>query len=191
MGLDLTEGKTFDKVDFSVAPFVKGEYEDCVFDNCDLSNVNLSGSRFGECRFIGCNLSMAKLGDTVLRDVVFKDCKMLGLQFGHCSGFGLAFSFEGCILDHSSFYKLKVKKTIFKNCSLQEVDFTEADLSESYFGDCDLNKAVFESTLLEKADLRTAINYSINPEINKLKKGKFSLPGVLGLLDKYDIQIEH
>jgi fluoroquinolone resistance protein len=43
---------------------------------------------------------------------------------------------------------------------------------------------------LEKADLRTAYNYSIDPSINKIKKAKFSLPGVVGLLSKYDIEIE-
>jgi len=37
--------------------------------------------------------------------------------------------------------------------------------------------------------LRTAFNYSLNPELNKIKKAKFSLPAVVGLLDKYDIEI--
>jgi len=51
-------------------------------------------------------------------------------------------------------------------------------------------RATFENTALEKVDLRTGFNYSINPEINRIKKAKFSLQGVLGLLDKYDIEIE-
>jgi fluoroquinolone resistance protein len=44
--------------------------------------------------------------------------------------------------------------------------------------------------LLEKADFRTAYNYSIDPEKNRIKKAKFSIFGVTGLLDKYDIEIE-
>jgi hypothetical protein len=43
---------------------------------------------------------------------------------------------------------------------------------------------------LEKADFRTAFNYSINPETNRIKKAKFSKEGLNGLLDKYDIEIE-
>jgi hypothetical protein len=43
---------------------------------------------------------------------------------------------------------------------------------------------------LKKADLRTAYNYHIDPESNKLKKAKFSLQGLPGLLDKYGIDIE-
>ena len=44
---------------------------------------------------------------------------------------------------------------------------------------------------LEKADFRTAAHYSINPENNKIKKAKFAMPWVLGLLDKYNIEIEN
>jgi fluoroquinolone resistance protein len=58
------------------------------------------------------------------------------------------------------------------------------------FDNCDLSKASFDNTILEKADFRTAFNYSINPESNKIKKAKFSVSGIAGLLDKYDIHIE-
>jgi len=33
-------------------------------------------------------------------------------------------------------------------------------------------------------------NYSIDPELNKIKKARFSTQGIAGLLDKYDIEIE-
>jgi uncharacterized protein YjbI with pentapeptide repeats len=78
----------------------------------------------------------------------------------------------------------------FKKCSLQEVDFTEADLSALVFDQCDLAGAIFESTVLEKADFRTAYNYSMDPEKNRLKKARFSLSGVAGLLNKYEILLE-
>jgi fluoroquinolone resistance protein len=44
--------------------------------------------------------------------------------------------------------------------------------------------------MLEKADFRTSNGYSIDPEMNRIKKAKFSLEGVAGLLDKYDIEVE-
>ena len=72
---------------------------------------------------------------------------------------------------------------------MQEVDFTEADLTEVVFDYCDLSGAIFDNTLLEKADFRTAYHYTINPEINKIKKAKFSIAGIAGLLRKYDIEI--
>ncbi len=83
-----------------------------------------------------------------------------------------------------------LKKTTFKNLNLYEADFTGCDLTGSVLDNCDLTRATFESTVIEKADLRTAFNYSIDPEINRIKKAMFSLSGVTGLLEKYDIDID-
>jgi fluoroquinolone resistance protein len=116
---------------------------------------------------------------------------MLGLHFDSCNEFGLSFSFENCILNYSSFYKTKIKKTSFKNAQLQEVDFTECDLTESLFENCDLSRATFDNTVIEKADFRTSYNYSIDPEINRIKKAKFSIHGISGLLEKYDLIIDN
>ena len=178
--------QTFDRIE----TLTKGEYEGCTFNSCNFSDSDLSGNKFSDCEFNECNLSLAKLHKTALRDVKFKDCKMLGLRFDTCNDFGLSFSFEGCQLNHSSFYKMNIKKTVFKNSQLQETDFTEADLTSALFENCNLSQATFDQTTLEKADLRTSYNYSIDPENNRLKKAKFSMEGVTGLLDKYDIEIE-
>jgi uncharacterized protein YjbI with pentapeptide repeats len=69
------------------------------------------------------------------------------------------------------------------------VDFTDCDLTGSIFDNCDLTMATFENTIIEKADFRTSFNYSIDLNINRVKKAKFSLLGLAGLLDKYDIDI--
>jgi hypothetical protein len=59
------------------------------------------------------------------------------------------------------------------------------------FDNCDLTRAAFDNTNLEKADFRTAFNYSLDPEKNRIKKGRFAYPGITGLLNKYDIIIEN
>jgi uncharacterized protein YjbI with pentapeptide repeats len=71
-----------------------------------------------------------------------------------------------------------------------DVDFTETDLSNSSFDNCDLQKTVFINTNLEGVDFRTSFNYSIDPELNRIKKARFSMPWIIGLLDKYDIGID-
>jgi fluoroquinolone resistance protein len=58
------------------------------------------------------------------------------------------------------------------------------------FYNCDLSAAVFENTHLEKADFRTAYNYHLDPESNRLKGAKFSFHGLPGLLGKYGLEIE-
>jgi uncharacterized protein YjbI with pentapeptide repeats len=164
---------------------------DSKFSNCDFSDTDLSEIKFIDCEFIGCNVSLANLSKTVFRDIRFVNCKMLGLPFYTCSEFGLAFSFDNCNLSHSSFYKTKIKKTVFKNSQLEEVDFTDCDLTNSSLENCKLTRARFENTTLERVDFRTSYDYSIDPEINRIKKAKFSLAQVTGLLAKYDIEIDN
>ena len=185
------EEKIFEKNDFTHTPLLKGEYEYCTFLNCNFSSSDLTDITFLECEFVGCNLSLIKPANTAFRDVKFKDNKMLGIRFETCNEFGLSFIFDNCNLDHSSFYQKKLKEILFKNSHLHEVDFTECELISAVFDNCDLAGAVFEKSNLEKADFRTSINYSIDPESNRIKKARFTLAGLPGLLDKYNIDIDN
>ena len=190
MSQTYTQDQTFNKLNFTQQPLPKGEYENCFFTNCNFEETNLTEYKFVNCEFHDCNWSLAMLHGTVLREVKFKDCKMLGLQFENCNDFGLSFSFENCQLNHSTFFQMNIKKTIFRNCQLREIDFSETNLTNVIFDNCDLAQAIFVNAILEKADFRTAYNYSIDPENNRLKKAKFSVLGISGLLDKYDIVIQ-
>lgn len=187
--MQLAENQTFEKTDYSLTPLEKGEYEKCIFSQCNFANADLSHIQFSECEFINCNMSMVKVLETSLRDVVFRDCKLMGVAFGNCSNFLFSVSFERCVLDLSSFHRMKMRKTKFTECSLHEVSFVETDLGESVFLECDFAQALFEKTILEKADFRTSHNYALNPETNKIKKAKFSESGIRGLLLNYDIEI--
>jgi uncharacterized protein YjbI with pentapeptide repeats len=70
------------------------------------------------------------------------------------------------------------------------VDFSEADLTDAVFQNCNVEQSIFNNTILERTDFKTAYNFSIDPEMNKIRKAKFSSIGLKGLLDKYDIEIE-
>ena len=98
--------------------------------------------------------------------------------------------FDGSILDYCSLAGKKKQKTSFINISMKNVDFTECDLTKSKFSNTDLMNSVFNRTILKEADFLTAINYNIDPEMNNIRKAKFSLYGITGLLIKYDIVIE-
>jgi len=184
------ENKTFEKVIYSGKEVRNKEFEQCTFKDCDLSDSVFSNNRFTECVFIGCNLSMTKLSGSSLRDVTFKQCKLLGVNFSECEDFLFSVQFEGCILDYASFMKKKMTKTKFIHSSLKQVVFSQANLANSVFDHTDLADAVFNGTELKEADFRTADNYVIDPELNNIKKAKFSLHGVVGLLTKYGIRIE-
>ena len=183
------EDQLFEKIDFAEQLLAKGDYENCQFMHCHLSNADLSHINFTDCQFTNCNISLAKLINTTLNNIVFNDCKLLGLHFDSCSEFLFTVTFNNCQLDLSSFFKRKMKNTRFQQSSLREVDFSEADLTGAIFDKCDLSGALFDHTNIEKADFRTAFNYSIDPEINQIKKAKFSATGIAGLLTKYNIEI--
>jgi fluoroquinolone resistance protein len=185
-----TEGKKIENLILHDKPLIIGDYENCSFINCDFSEANLSDLNFLECEFIGCNLSLVKLNNTSLREVKFKKCKLLGLHFEDCNNLLITIDFEDCILNISSFFKLNLKRTRFINSKIIDVDFTETDLNKSIFENCDLKSTTFQNTNLEGADFRSSYNYSIDPELNRIKKAKFSIPWIAGLLDKYDIDIE-
>jgi len=180
---------SFEKKDYTIHGFSKGDYDNCRWVNCDFSKVNLSGIRFIECSFTDCNLSMMAVGGTVFNDVQFSGCKMIGVNFDSANDVLFSAAFNTCILDFSIFYKRNLKNSSFSNCQFRETDFSEADLSSLKFPGCDFHQAKFDNTNLEKADLSTAINYSIDPTNNKVKKATFSLDGLPGLLDRFDITI--
>lgn len=190
MNGSFTLDEHFREEDFSNTPLPKGDYESCTFSHCLFHDADLSGINFTDSSFEHCDLSTAILKKTALREVKFRHCKMLGLRFDDCNPFLLSFDFEDCALDFSSFFQVKLKGTRLVNCRLLEVDFVEADLTGAIFMGSDLSGAVFENTILEKADFRTAVNFTIDPEGNRIRGARFSMEGLLGLLGKYGILVE-
>jgi len=190
MNLLFIENQEFNNINYTNESLPKGEYEHCSFKDCLFLGSDLSDIIFSESIFENCDLSNALLKNTAFKDVRFTNSKLLGLHFDDCNPFLLEFSFEYSVLNYSSFYKLKMKKTHFKSCKMKEVDFVETDLNGSIFYDCDLLGTLFENSNLEKCDFYTSYNYQFNPDINRLKKAKFSVRGVAGLLSKYDISID-
>ena len=190
MSEDIIEGKLFEHLNYTKARLPEAIYDNCTFEDCNFGGSDLSGCRFMECRFINCDLAMARLGGTVINDVSFTSCKLLGLKFSDCSQLLFTVTFDRCNLNLASFYGMKLKGIPFTDCSMQEADFADADMSGVLFDRCDLERAIFDNTNLEIADFRTASNYTIDPDRNRLRKARFSLAGITGLLGKWDIEVE-
>ena len=186
----LIENEAIGNIDFSEQDISGREYVKCNFENCNFTKTILKNTDFFDCSFSGCNFSLAALTNTGLKGVKFSSCKLMGVDFGACSDFLFSVTFIDSHLDYSSFHKKKMKKTVFSGCSLKEVDFEETDLASAVFKDCDLSQANFFRTVLEQADLRGAVNYSIDPDANKISKAKFTYDGLAGLLQKYNIEID-
>lgn len=173
----------------SASDFQIGEYDSCTFISCNFSNLNFHGSSFENCTFQDCDLSNAKVYKVTFQQVKFLRCKILGVHFNSANPFLLEFRFEHSQLDYCNFFNLQLKKSQFLHSRLLEVDFSQADLSGASFMGSDLSGTVFDRTILEKADFREAVNYLLDPEINKVKGARFDLQGLPGLLGKFGIKI--
>lgn len=178
------EGLTYedDAIDFC-------EFESCTFIGCNFSKCSFTAVTFIDCQFVDCSLNATKVNHTAFRGVEFKNCQISDVNFAMSDKLIFEIRFAYCILDFSKFYALKMKGTTFTECSLIAADFMETDLTEVLFDGCDLYRTVFMKSILLKADFSSSFNYTIDPEINKIKQAIFSREGVKGLLQKYEIQI--
>lgn len=190
MELPIYTDKHFELDEAIKAGMFPAEFDGCHFKKINLSQWDLSKTVFIDCLFTDCNLCGARIVKTAFKGIKFRNCKMTGLHFDQADPFLFEVDFEDCQLELSSFYKCQLKKTRFARTLLKEVDFTDANLGEAVFDHADLSLATFDNTFLEKADLRTALNYTIDPQKNKIRKIKCSYPGVLGFMDHLDITIE-
>jgi fluoroquinolone resistance protein len=179
----------FDQTTGAPAQWAYQDFEECTFKNLNLSKTALSGANLVNCRFEGCNLDLALLKGTKLNDVTFVTCKLIGVNFEHCNPFAFSVGFQECNLDQTYFFNRNLKKTKFVTCSLKSASFITCDLSGAVFKDCNLELAVFATNTLTQVDFSTSYNVALDPEQNKLKKTKFSLHSLPGLLTKYDLVI--
>ncbi|MCW4469852.1 pentapeptide repeat-containing protein [Flavobacterium sp. MFBS3-15] len=165
------------------------DFERCTFTQCDFTACNFTGVAFIDCNFISCNFSEAKINYVGLRGAFFDNCNFTGVNFSMVDKLFFSIEFKNSTLDYAKFYTLKIKGTIFTDCSLIAVDFMSTDLTEVLFDNCNLHKAVFHDSIAQKADFTTSYNYSIDPERNKLRRARFSQEGLKGLLEKYEIVV--
>lgn len=167
-----------------------GEYVDCTFKGLNLTNQDLSDYQFENCTFINCDLSKVKILETAFREVSFTNCQLNWIQFDTSKDFLFEICCEECQLDRVSFFSRTLKGMRFIRCTFKETDFSEADLTYATFEACDLMGATFDASRLENTDFRTAFNYVIDPEKNRVKGARFSKEGLAGLLTRFELRIE-
>ncbi len=181
--------QVFDQLNNIVDPWSGQEFERCVFRKLDLSRVAFNSSNFVNCRFEDCNLTRIELKNTKLHDVSFVNCTLTHVDFSLCNAFAFHADFQECKLDYTVFINRKLKKAHFVDCSLKEAQFLKCELIGTVFKGCNLELAKFEENNLSQADFSSSYNLEMNPDENKLKKARFALHNLPGLLTKYDLII--
>lgn len=169
------------------------QFYNCQFKRCDFTDTEFNHCRFEESTFTDCNLSLLKVTGSKFRNVMFKTCKLIGIDWTRANWPNIQISstmdFDECSLNDSSFFGLCLIEIKMEGCQIQGVDFSEANCEEASFIQSDLLNSRFNKTNLNKADFTDAVNYSINVFDNQVSKAKFSLPEATSLLASLDIEV--
>lgn len=169
------------------------EFEDCQFRRCRFPSSTFRGCAFVNCVFDSCDLSLLKIPFSRFTSVRFTDCKLIGVDWSETSsltGLTTSMSFQRCVLSYGFFLKLDLTGAQFVECEARETDFTGATLQRASFVKSDLEGAKFLETDLREADFTGATGYVIDPTRNKVKKARFSLPEVIGLLKAFGVVVK-
>ena len=189
----------FYNMNFSDLALEKAEFDHKIFENCTFNKSNFNEAKFTackfvDCEFISCNLSSIQIKSSSFSETVFDESKLIGINWTQAKWpyikLNSPINFYRCNISHSSFYELDLKEIIIEECKAHDVDFREGNFSNGSFMLTDLQGSLFMHTKLYASTFTSAINYHINPNENDIRKGKFSIPEVMNLLDCFQIQIE-
>src|SRR5438067_1618425 len=117
MSTTIHDDKTFEDFTYKDKITRDTEFNNCKFKKCDFNDNEFALCKFIDCIFEDCNLSMIRFNRSTMNGVVFKGCKLLGINFSLCEDFLFTVRFEGCTLDYSSFMSKKMPKTHFVKSS--------------------------------------------------------------------------
>jgi fluoroquinolone resistance protein len=169
-------------------------FENCTFVRSSFINTQFHSCKFIDCEFKLCNLSSAQFKYTSFTDTVFDESKLIGINWTQAKWPNIKLTSPIKIyrsnISHSSFFELDLREIIIEECKAHDVDFRGTDLSNGIFIATDFQSSLFMHTKLCAANFTDAINYSINPKENDVRKGKYSMPEVINLLHYFEIEIE-
>ncbi len=185
--------KNFDGLDFSSKQICSTEFEACTFKGCDFSDAVLKRCKFIDCEFVACNLSVVNIEYSRFFDVIFRDSKLIGVNWTRVDWPNMAFSspikFYKCIVNDSSFFGLKMQEIVLEECKAHRVDFREGDFSSANFTYTDLSSCLFGGTDLSDADFSEATDYDIDIHQNILRGARFNRFEAVRLLESLEIEL--
>jgi len=185
--------QSFNNLNLSGKELTSKEFDDCLFKECDFSEAILNKSKFIGCHFIGCNLSLIKIEQSQFFDVVFEECKLVGVDWTVAAWSKYVFcspiKFYKSILNDSSFFGLSLEELEIEECKANDVDFREGNFSSANFYNTDFTNSLFNKTNLTGVSFIEAINYDIDIFFNEVSKAKFSRLEAVRLLEGLDVEL--
>ncbi len=177
------------QADFHSADLAGRSFEDVVFWKGNFASTKWRGASCVNAVFDHGDFTLANVADGVFRDVRFKGCKLVGVDFRKCRTALLVIAFEDCLLDMCLFDRLSLAGTCFRSCVARDCHFDGADLQRADFHGTDLERSSFDGADLRHADFTGAKNYAIDPRHTNVQGAAFSLPEAISLLAAFDVNL--
>lgn len=181
----------FEDLELAGARLTDGEAEGCCFVSCDLSGAQIEDWSFVDCEFRSCDVTLLEVPRSSFRDVRFVECRLLGVDWSAAATtLGFRVTFEGCVLDGSSFVGLDAEELEMKDCRARDVNFAGANLTGAKFPGTALDGARFQDTDLTRADFSEATGVLFDPAANRFEETRLSLESAVGVLGVAGIVVE-
>jgi fluoroquinolone resistance protein len=187
------DSKTFRGLDAAGA-----SYSGIVFENCNFENSNFSATRFYKCKFVECvftnsNLSNIKVDYSKFVDVIFNQCKLVGVDWTKADwprfNFTSPLKFSECVINDSSFFGLNLRELQLEYCRVHDVDFRNGNFAKANFTFSDFTHSLFMKTNLKETDFSEAEHYDIDIFNNEITAARFSRHEAIRLLNSLDIEL--
>ena len=170
------------------------DFEECIFEDCSFLETRFTYCRFLHCVFKNCRLNLVRVANCSFSNTDFDGSQVIGINWTEASwpkrGLSNSINFSRCVLNHSTFTGLSLRKMQLSDSVAKDVDFSDTDLTQGDFRNSDFAQSRFAHTNLTKVDFRGAKNYAIAAHLNTLKQSRFSLPEAMSLLYGLDIILD-
>jgi len=182
----------FEGLDLSESEISSKKFDGCTFTDCNFSEATLGRCEFVGCEFTKCNLSVVNIEYSKFSDVVFRESKLVGINWTRASWSSLVINspieFYKSIVNDCSFSGLSLQGVVLEECKAHRVDFRDGDFSNANFTFTDLSGSLFGNTNLTGANFSDAGNYDIDIYRNKISRAKFCRIDAIRLLGSLNIE---
>jgi uncharacterized protein YjbI with pentapeptide repeats len=130
------------------------------------------------------NLTAAKISDSKLIRVVFKGCRLQGIDFSASELSDIVF--EDCNLDLSNFNMAVLQDVMFKNCSLNDASVVSSGQKNVAYENCVIEKIDITETVAQNVNLVGSQVYNITG-MQSLKGFMLDMSQVMSLAPEFAI----
>jgi len=128
------------------------------------------------------NLTASKVSDSKLMRVVFKGCRLQGIDFSSSELSDVVF--EDCNLDLSNFNMATFRDVIFKDCSLNDTSFVSSKQQNVAYENCTIEKIDITDTTARNVNLSGSQIYNISG-LSALKSFTLDMNQVTSLASEF------